>query len=232
MTDEQLALLLNKMDALNTQVNALAAQMSALTAEVEELRRAQILVEDLVADGWPVMNQAVKAVTQHVADLEGADGDSLLELGKRVLTNTERLHRAFDLLEAGTDLLDEVQSVSQPAMRTLNNLVAEYERKGYFIFAQEGMRMIDRIVTEFTPEDARALADNIVLILRTVKNMTQPDIMALANRAADTLHAPEPPASEASLWALLRDMNDPKTRLGLARLLRVLQSLGQQPAAN
>ena len=31
--------------------------------------------------------------------------------------------------------------------------------------------------------DARALADNVVTILKTVKNMTQPDIMALANNA-------------------------------------------------
>ncbi|MDX1811215.1 MAG: YkgJ family cysteine cluster protein, partial [Gammaproteobacteria bacterium] len=48
-----------------------------------------------------------------------------------------------------------------------------------------GIQMMDRIVTEFTEEDVQALSDNVVTILKTVRNMTQPDIMALANQSVE-----------------------------------------------
>ncbi len=56
-------------------------------------------------------------------------------------------------------------------------MAGELEQKGYFTFARGGMRMMDNVVTSFSEEDVNRLGDNIVLILNTVKDMTQPEIM-------------------------------------------------------
>ena len=40
---------------------------------------------------------------------------------------------------------------------------------------------MDQVVTSFTEEDVRQLGDNVVLILNTVKAMTQPEIMNMVN---------------------------------------------------
>ena len=40
------------------------------------------------------------------------------------------------------------------------------------------MRILDNMVTSFSEEDVNRLGDNIVLILNTVKDMTQPEIMS------------------------------------------------------
>lgn len=217
--------------ALLQKVDALSAQVAGLTEQVEAQRRGQLVVEELVQDALPVFNSAFKAVTREMVELEGAYSvDEVVAVLKRVLVNTHRLNQALGLLEAGVDLLDEVQLLSRPVFATATQVAGELERKGYLVFAQEGLRMADRVVTEFTPDDARALADNVVTILKTVKNMTQPDIMALANNAVDQLHEPEPAGQDVSVWSLMRDLNDPKVRKGLARLLRVLKSLSDQPA--
>ena len=41
------------------------------------------------------------------------------------------------------------------------------------------MQIADNVVTSFTEEDVRKLGDNAVLILKTVKDLTQPEIMGL-----------------------------------------------------
>ena len=61
------------------------------------------------------------------------------------------------------------------------------ERKGYFTFVQGGMEILDTVVSNFTEDDVRQLGDNIVLILNTVKEMTQPEAMHLLRSTATVM---------------------------------------------
>jgi uncharacterized protein YjgD (DUF1641 family) len=220
---EDLSALLQKLDALSGEVKGLAAQLEAQ-------RRSQLALEELVQDLTPVFNQAFKKVVGELAEVDGQfTAEELLFMAKRMLANTHRFNALLDQLESALDLLGEVDKLSKPVFQTAVTSLDQFERKGYFTFAREGLRIADRVVTEFTEDDVRALGDNVVTILRTVKNMTQPDIMALANNAVDQLHEPEPVERDASLWALMRELNDPKVRQGMARLLRVLKTLSNQP---
>ena len=49
------------------------------------------------------------------------------------------------------------------------------DKKGYFTFAKSGCTSSTAFVTGFSEEDVDALGDNVVLILETVKEMTQPE---------------------------------------------------------
>jgi uncharacterized protein YjgD (DUF1641 family) len=218
--------------ALNTKVDALTQQVTALTLLLEEQRQMQRPVEELVAEAGPLAKLAMSKATQKMAEMDGQFTlEMLAAFVQRLMLNLPRLNKLLDLLEAGTDLLDEAGHLSKPLMATATATVADLERRGYFAFAQEGQRVMERVVTEFSPEDVRALGDNIVTILTTVRNMTQPDIMALANNAVDSLHAPEPSLEDATPWALMREVNDPQVRKGLARLLRMVKSFAEQPNA-
>ena len=81
----------------------------------------------------------------------------------------------------------------------------------------------------FDEDDVAALGDNVVLILETVKEMTQPEVMTMLQRTAHVVNEPgTAPTEPPSLFALLREMREPEVRLGLARLLDVLRSLAAQ----
>jgi len=228
--DTQVTVRAEDLGALLQKVEALTGEVQALTRQMEAQRRSQQAVEELVQDLTPVFNQAFKKVVVELAEVDGQFTlEEWVHLAKRALANTYRYNTLMDQLESALDLLSEVDKLSKPVFHAAVLTASQLERKGYFTFAQEGLRLADRVVTEFTEADVRALGDNIVTILRTVKNMTQPDIMALANNAVDQLHEPEPPAQEASVWSLLRELNDPKVRQGMARLLRVLKTLSNQP---
>ena len=114
-------------------------------------------------------------------------------------------------------------------MAKLTDTLQVAEEKGYFAFARQGGRIADRIVVEFSEEDIAALGDNVVTILDAVKEMTQPEVMGLVRRTAMTVQDGEdvhmdPP----SMFALLKSMRDPQTRRGLARMLSMLHTIGEE----
>jgi uncharacterized protein YjgD (DUF1641 family) len=218
------------LSALLQKMDDLAGEVRALTEQVDAQRRSTQALEELVQDMTPVVNQAFKTVVRELDEVDGAfTGEELVFLIKRLLANTHRFNTLLIQLESMLDVLEEAPKLSKPVFNAAVSTLDYLERKGYFVFAREGARIADRVVTEFTEDDVRALGENVVTILRTVKNMTQPDIMALANNAVNQLHQPEPAEQDASLWALVREMNDLKVRRGLARLLRVVKTLADQP---
>ena len=103
----------------------------------------------------------------------------------------------------------------------------ELDQRGYFTFAKSGLGVVDRVVTSFTEDDVNQLGDNIVLILQTVKEMTQPEVMELLQGAAQSLE--EDVTETPSTMSIIRQMRDPEVKRGLARMLRVLRSFSDNP---
>jgi uncharacterized protein YjgD (DUF1641 family) len=103
------------------------------------------------------------------------------------------------------------------------------EREGYFNFARGSWRIVERIVNEFDEEDVNALGDNIVTILTTVKNLTQPEIMEMTNNALSAFQEEPLPEGDVSIFQLLRDLSDPQVRRGMSRLMNMVKVLADQP---
>jgi uncharacterized protein YjgD (DUF1641 family) len=85
--------------------------------------------------------------------------------------------------------------------------------------------VVDRVVGAFDRDDIDALGDNVVLMLQTVRDMTQPEVLGLLRRTAADLHddgAAPPP----SMLTLLGRLRRPEARRGLDRLLRLLENVG------
>jgi uncharacterized protein YjgD (DUF1641 family) len=114
-------------------------------------------------------------------------------------------------------------------MAKLTEILAVAEDKGYFAFARQGGLIADRVVTEFSEDDVAALGDNVVTILNAVKEMTQPEVMGLVQRTALTVQDVEEEHLEPpSMFALLKSMRDPQTRRGLARVMSMLHTVGEE----
>ena len=78
-------------------------------------------------------------------------------------------------------------------------------------------------------DDVAALGDNVVTILNAVKEMTQPEVMGLVQRTAISVQDVEEAHIEPpSMFALLKQMRDPQTRRGLARVMAMLHTVGEE----
>ncbi|HAY84011.1 MAG TPA: hypothetical protein DCY42_03530 [Chloroflexi bacterium] len=187
------------LEQINTKLDTLLIYM-------EEQQIRQRAMEELRDDMIPIANQMVKLTIDELAEI-GTEfkAEDLLFLVKRLLRNTRLLINLVDQLEGVMGLADEASLLGKQVFNTLVEKLDEYEHKGYFQLASEGMQVVDLLVQEISPQDVQALGDTM---LRSVKTLREP--------------APE---KAPSMLALLAQMNDPEVRIGLSRMLNVMKTL-------
>lgn len=215
---------------MDKDLTLLHEKIDKLTAQMEEQRRRQLAFDELKDDMIPIGNHLIKLTIDELAEI-GTEFrlEDLMYLVKRLLRSTHMLNKAMDQIEGLMGLGDEIGILGQQVFRDVVHRLDEMEQKGYFVFANHGMEMVDRIVTEFNEEDVKALSDNIVTILKTVQNLTQPDIMSLANNAVGAFRDAPDLEKAPSALKLVRELNDPQVRIGMARMLNLLKSLAVSP---
>lgn len=221
----------HKLDLLTHSVQALAGQVQWLTEQAEDDRRRRREWDELRADASPILKEAYGAVVQEMSALDPyVHLEDVQELLRRLARNTRNMNQALDLVESGFELAHDVAPLTNDMMAGAVDALDAAERKGYFGFARQGMYVVDRVITSFSEEDVRQLGDNVVLILNTVKALTQPEMMNLVNNLTQGFHAAEEQVAEqpVTLLGLLRQIRDPDVRRGLAITLETLRRVSQQ----
>lgn len=219
--------------ALDQKLETLSAQIAYLTEQAQIAERQRQERAELMRDLTPIASQAMRMTIEQLEEVqEYIDLSDLLRLVKRLMRNGRNLEKMLDQLESLMDLAETMGPLANEAFGKSIEVLSDLEAKGYFGFARGGKRLVDNVVTSFTTEDVDRLADNIVLILNTVKDMTQPEIL---NFVRNTLLIAEKKVEEPvdiSFRGLLRQMQDPAVRRGLALTMRVMHVIGSQAADN
>lgn len=217
--------------AMEEQIALLHQKIDVLTDGLEAQQRRQRDLDELKQDLIPIANHMIKLSIDELADI-GSEFklEDLFFLVKRILRNTNTLQLLLDRMEAAMGLAEEASLIGKQVFTNAVSELDRLEQQGLFTFAQEGWRIVDRVVTEFSEEDVRALGDNIVTILTTVRRMTQPEVLNMANQAMAALEPAED--EKVSTLELMRALTDPKVRVGLARMLLMLKILADQPPAS
>ena len=211
---------------LASQVDRLSAQMDFITAELLAQREARERWSELVETLVPVTRGAMDVATREMQELsQDVTIDDVTRFARTLARSLPQIEALMAQLDSLSELTETVTSLSGAGVAKLTDTLQAADEKGYFAFAREGSRIADRVVTEYSEEDVRALGDNVVTILNAVKEMTQPEVMGLVQRSVVQVQEPmEPP----SMFALLKSMRDPQTRRGLARVMAMLHTVGEQ----
>jgi uncharacterized protein YjgD (DUF1641 family) len=210
---------------LNEKIDALSSQVAYLAEEARLQQSRRQEWDELKNDLTPVASEAYRLSVQQLDEIESyVQLEDILRVTKRLVRNTRNLEQMLDQLEGFADLTRELSPLSQDMFIMLMTRLDEMERKGYFAFLQGGLDIMDQVVTNFTEEDVRQLGENVVLILQTVKEMTQPEIMQLMSSTANVMREEDVP-DDVSMFYLLRQMRDPAVKRGLAKTLNVLRTV-------
>jgi hypothetical protein len=204
----------------------LLASVEALTARVDALLEAHE-AERRERGAWDRLRIELAPVAEgawHGVDAGGIDPEAVANLLARLAEMAPQLERSVGTLVSVGELAGEVGEVGGVVFESLIGRLDDLGRRGYFEFAAGLLGVTDRIVTSFGEDDLRLLGENVVLILETVKEMTQPEVMRMLQRTARILRADGEP-ERLSLFRLLREMRDPEVKLGLHRMLTVLRGL-------
>jgi uncharacterized protein YjgD (DUF1641 family) len=218
---------------LNQKIDTLTAQVEYLTQQAKAVERQRADRAELMRDLTPIANEAFRLSIEQLEEIqEYVELGDLLRLVKRMARNGRNFEKILNQLEGIMDLMDTVGPLADEAFEKAVMELARMEQKGYFNFARGGMQIMDNVVTSFTEEDVNRFGDNVVLILNTVKDMTQPEIM---NFVRNTLLVAEKEIDkpvDISYSGLIRQVRNPEVRRGLALTMRVLHVVGAQAGGN
>lgn len=213
--------------ALTARLDALDRKLDLVLAEVEEVRRIRREVEELKDDFARVSKDLFStAVTELEEVAPFVETGDFAALFKRLIRNTNNLNELLVQLESARDLVHDATPLARELFSDGLAKLDEFDRKGYFAIGRELQRGLDNVVANFTVEDVRLLSDNLVTILRTVKNLTQPDVLQSINNATEIYKKLDfESMEEFSLWRAFKEVNKPEMRRGLGFMIVFLRNL-------
>ena len=218
---------------MQDQVNEINKKLDIILEEIELQRKHRREIEDLKDDlmrvGKDVYQTTVEELEEVADHIQTGD---MLHLGKKLLRNVNNISGMFDQLESMNGLLKDLAPISREIAIDFMAKLDEFDRKGYFDFMKEISKAMDNVVESFTVEDVRALGDNVVTILNTVKNLTQPDMLQAFDNALTVYKKLDIEVDEKiSYFTLIKRMNTPEMRRGIAFAIRFLKSMAEKPVS-
>lgn len=215
---------------LTDKIDRLAAQVEFLTEEALAANARRREWDELKADVTPLFGEMYSYAARELAEVEPyVSIEQIAHLVKRLMRNMGTIEGMLDQLESFSELVEDAAPLTGDAFVRLMELLDGLERRGYFEFAKSGLGVIDNVVTSFTPEDADALGENVVLIIQAIREMTQPELMLMLRNTASSVRGQEVPEN-ISLFGLIKQMRDPAVKRGLARALSALRTVsGESP---
>lgn len=189
----------DQFDLLMGRLDRIESYLAAQHQRAEEF-------EELKRDLIPIGNHMIKVTIDELAEI-GSEFrvEDLFFLLKRLLRDTHLLLKALDQLELLMGLSEEINRLMKPIFNTTVEELDRMEREGFFNLAKAGFLAIRRIANQFAPEDVDVFANEISGVLAALR---------------------QPPAEPPSLFSLMRTMNDPQVRIGLARTINMVKALG------
>jgi len=230
---DQLAEISRKLDLMAQSMMVLGQQVNFLLEQAENNRRRLQSLDDLLADLSPVVKDMYCAAEEQLEEMQQfVQLEDVLALAKRLARNTRNFNELLDYLESAQDFVRDAAPLTTEMMTEATDALSQLESKGYFGFMRQGAYVVDQVVTSFSEEDVKQLGDNVVLILNTVKALTQPEVMNLINGLTQGFHAADAEAEagqlDTSLFGLVKQMRDPEVRRGLAITLETLRRVSRQ----
>ena len=213
-----------------TQLDRIEARLADIGREVAELGRLRQEVDDLKKDLTLVAKDMMGAACQ---ELEGiaclTRNGEFMSLLRKLLQNTSNFNYLLSQLESGMDLLQDATPVAREAFGDLVRTLHDLDHRGYFAFVPEFLFLLDNLAKCFSPQDLRQLAENLPAILRTARNLTQPEMLKAVDNAALIFRSLDPTTvQETSIFRVIREINTPEMRRALGLAITFLKRISAE----
>ncbi|MGD8837178.1 MAG: DUF1641 domain-containing protein [Desulfobacteraceae bacterium] len=212
-----------------TQDMALADRLDRLEAQIAPLTQSAKVVSELRDELAPRINEAVQALIVELADLEpDFQVEDLVFLLKNAMRNVKNLNFALDQLKNIIDFA----VIAEPVLKTTIPQIIQYfddlEQKGVFNIVSNGIEILGKIGTTYTPEQMSQIGDGLVRLVGIAHKLTRPETLDLLEKAADI-----PPnvdvagAKSVGMWGMLSALSRPEVKEGMGVALELTGSLAR-----
>ncbi len=215
---------------LQKQINEMNQKLDKVLEHVNNQRLKGEMVNDFLSDASIITKDAWDTTVKELDD-QGVelDLDDMKQLVFKFLKNIKSFTQAIELFESANDLMkDAGPIVNEVGVDTIHKL-HEFEQKGYFEFLSEVGKIMDNLVTHYSADDVRELADNIVTIMDTVRNLTQPEMLKAMNNAVSIYQKLDTEeVEEYSLWKAFRTLNSKEMKRGIGFIMTFMKKMSEE----
>ena len=220
--------------SIQTQIDALNDKVDLILEYVNQQRLKSQSVDDLIADvsivGKDMYDSAVTELDNRSIEI---DPEDVKMIALKLIRNVRNINNVLDTFESTADFLKDASPIMNEMVIDMIKKLHEFDQKGYFEFFAEAGNILDNVVTHFSREDVKLLADNIVPMLETVKSLTQPEMLKSVNNAVKIFSRLEmDSAPEYSIWKLMREMNKPEMKRAIGFMVTFMKSMSQSEEIN
>ena len=203
-------------------------KLDFIVEEIAHLKRVRNSAEDLVADltlvGKDAMGDAVEALGS-----AALRPDEIVQMFKGVLIDARLLTDALRQLESAADFVQDAQPIVRDLFRRAIAGSQQLQEKGYFEAAAAGVRIGDALVQSHSLVDLKQVEASVPQLVGFLRELTRPEVLQALEaiihgfgRVQATMNV------DKSLLQLVRDMNSPDARRGIAILVEFLKVVGSR----
>lgn len=216
-------------NALEKEIQDIHQKLDFISDQMKEYQRRQREMSELKNDLSLIAKDVFDATVEELEDVAPYfDSADLIHLLKKLLRNTKNLSRLLTQLESAGDLFNDLQPLGKQMFDQLLSTLNEMDHKGYFEFFGESAKIIDTIVTSFSVEDVRLLRENIVSIMLTVKNMTQPEMLSTMDNALGFFQKMEITVEkDISYFQIIKELRNPEVKQGIIFMLEFIKNMAK-----
>ena len=223
-----------ELQSIESQLTLIQDQQKQILDELMIVKRQREEINELKNDltfiAKDVFQSAVIELESIAPFVQSGD---FLHLIKKILRNTRNISAVIEKFESTIDFLEDGKPIGKELLTDMLTLLDEMDRKGYFSFMQELLKVMDNIVTHFTEEDVKMLGENIVSILETIRNLSQPDMLMSINNAVSIYkHLDVNDIQEYTLWEAMKELKSPEMRKGMGFIISFLKNLSDNQSTN
>ena len=219
---------------LQNRLDSIQESLDQINKDLALQRQRQLAWSELQRDLNHLARDVFHSVTSELDEMEPdiKRGEIILLL-KTILRNIPNIQKLLEQLESAQDLLADGAPLARNIFQDLVRYFDLLERHGYFDFLRELLRVGHQVMTHFSPEDVRLLADNIVTILETIKSLTQPEMLSALNNGVNVYrNLGTKNIEEYSLWKAFRELNSPELKRGIGFMMAFLKNIAQENGNN
>jgi uncharacterized protein YjgD (DUF1641 family) len=212
---------------IEQQIEDINRKLDFITDYIRQQQSRQLEWEELKADLTVIGKDIFQTAVLELDEVSYSfDTNDLLFLLKKLLRNTQNITRLLDQVESASDFLKDATPLSKQIFSQLLDTLQQLEKKGYFEFGREMLKVLDTVVTSFTPEDIKLLRENITAILMTIKNLTQPQMLGSINNAVHFFQKMDVVVDQKiTYWHLMKELRDPELKRGLAFVIQFMKNM-------
>ena len=203
-------------------------KLDFIVEELSHIRRVRNSAEDLVADLTIVGKDAVGDAAEALGSTS-LRPQELVHLVKSVLQDAKLLTSALQQLESAADFVEDAQPIVRDLFRQAVSGCQVMQQKGYFDAAAAGMKIGDTLLASHTREDWQQVQKSVPQLVGLLRELTRPEVLEALEaiihgfgRVQATMNV------NKSMLGLVRDMNSPDARRGMAIMVEFLKVVGSR----